>query len=124
DPAGKPGIDKDYIAICVVGLGMDSSCYVLQVVRGHWTVRQMLDAILALNTSLKPDLVLVEDTASGMGLIQLLQEHRIHVRGLRSKDNKETRMSRHQARFEVGRIVLPFEALWLAEFERELLAFP
>jgi hypothetical protein len=33
-------------------------------------------------------------------------------------------MSRHQARFEAGRILLPNEAPWLAEFEAELLAFP
>jgi len=33
-------------------------------------------------------------------------------------------MSRQQGRFEAGRILLPQEALWLADFENELLAFP
>ena len=40
------------------------------------------------------------------------------------KDDKVTRLSHHQARFEAGRILLPKEAPWLAEFESELLAFP
>ena len=33
-------------------------------------------------------------------------------------------MSRQQGRFEAGRILLPNEAPWLADFESELLAFP
>jgi len=92
--------------------------------RGHWTVRQMQEQILALAARWKTDLVIVEDTSTGMGLIQLLQEHRINVLGRRPKDDKETRMLRHQGRFEVGRILLPTEAPWLADFENELLAFP
>lgn len=60
-----------------------------------------------------------------MGLIQLLKEvNGIDVIGRRPKDDKETRMARHQGRFEAGRILLPREAPWLAEFESELLAFP
>jgi predicted phage terminase large subunit-like protein len=70
-------------------------------------------------------LILVEDTSTGMGLIQLLKEHPcINVIGRRPKDDKETRMARQQARFEVGRILLPKEAPWLADFENELLLFP
>jgi predicted phage terminase large subunit-like protein len=41
-----------------------------------------------------------------------------------SKDDKETRMSHHQGRLEAGRLLLPTEAPWLADFERELLSFP
>ena len=33
-------------------------------------------------------------------------------------------MCRHQGRFEAGRILLPNETPWLADFEHELLAFP
>jgi predicted phage terminase large subunit-like protein len=59
------------------------------------------------------------------GLIQLLQEHsRLNVIGRHPKDDKETRLCRHQGRFEAGRILLPVEASWLADFENELLAFP
>src|SRR5205807_9803566 len=65
------------------------------------------------------------DTSSGMGLIQLLQEEPgLNVRGRHPDADKVTRMSRQQGRFEAGRILLPTEALWLADFENELLAFP
>ena len=124
DPAGKAGIHNDYTAIAVVGVRA-KSLHVLQVSRGHWTVMQMREQIVLLATQWQVDLVIIEDTASGMGLIQLLKEvPRLDVLGRKPDTDKETRMSRQQGRFEAGRILLPTEALWLAEFENELLAFP
>jgi len=124
DPAGKAGPRNDYTAITIAGV-YDKHIHLLHVARGHWTVVQMRDQILALAKEWQADLVIIEDTSSGMGLIQLLREHpRVEVIGRHPKDDKETRLSRHQGRFEAGRILLPVEAPWLADFESELLAFP
>jgi predicted phage terminase large subunit-like protein len=124
DPAGKAGIHNDYTAIVIVGV-QQKALHVLQVTRGHWTVMQMREQIIALAAQWQVDLVIVEDTSSGMGLIQLLKEQtRLDIVGRRPDADKETRMSRQQGRFEAGRILLPNEAFWLADFESELLAFP
>ncbi len=124
DPAGKAGVRNDYTAICLAGIDKQT-IHLLYAVRGHWMVLEMRNIILNLPAHWRPDLVLVEDTSTGMGLIQLLKEHPcINVIGRRPKDDKETRMARQQGRFEAGRILLPKEATWLAEFENELLAFP
>ena len=124
DPAGKANIKNDYTAITVVGVDKRES-YLLQVSRGHWSVLEMRDRIKALASQWEATHVIVEDTASGMGLIQILREQtRLSVIGRHPKDDKLTRLSRHQGRFEAGRIFLPAEAPWLAEFEGELLAFP
>ncbi len=124
DPAGKAGASNDYTAIAIVGI-YDKAIHLLHVARGRWTVMQMRERILALTAEWKVDMTIVEDTSSGMGLIQLLKEQRsVSVVGRRPKDDKETRMARQQGRFEAGRILLPSEAPWLAEFENELLAFP
>ena len=124
DPAGKARARNDYTAITIVGV-LKQALYVLHVSRGHWTVMQMRDQIIGLAALWQADLVIVEDTSSGMGLIQLLQEQtRLPVVGRKPDTDKETRMCRQQGRFEAGRIILPNEALWLAEFENELLAFP
>jgi len=86
---------------------------------------QMREEICSLVTEWGVDLAIVEDTSSGMGLIQLLKEElHLNVVGRRPDADKETRMCRHQGRFEAGRIILPNEAPWLADFESELLAFP
>jgi len=85
----------------------------------------MREQIIALAALWQVDLVIVEDTSSGMGLIQLLKEQsRLNVVGRKPDADKETRMCRQQGRFEAGRILLPREAPWLADFENELLAFP
>jgi predicted phage terminase large subunit-like protein len=124
DPAGKAGPRNDYTAITVIGL-QQQAIYLLEVSRGHWVVMQMRDQIIALAARWGVDVVVVEDTSSGMSLIQLLKEQtRLDVVGRQSNVDKETRMSRQQGRFEAGRILLPTEALWLADFENELLAFP
>jgi predicted phage terminase large subunit-like protein len=124
DPAGKAGVHNDYTAITVAGV-QKQALYVLDVSRGHWTVMQMLERIIELAAQWQIDLVIVEDTSSGMGLIQLLKEQtRLNVVGRKPDTDKVTRMSRQQGRFEAGRIVLPTEALWLADFASELLAFP
>ena len=124
DPAGKPGVLNDYTAITIAGV-VNKELHLLHVARGHWSVLQMRDQISALTEQWKPDLVLIEDTSSGMGLIQLLREQTsLSIVGRHPKDDKETRMCRHQGRFEAARVLLPVEAPWLADFESELLSFP
>jgi predicted phage terminase large subunit-like protein len=124
DPAGKAGIKNDYTAITVVGVDA-KELYLLHVDRGHWTILEMQRKIETLASQWAVTHVIVENTASGMGLTQLLQEQTsLPVFGDHPKDDKETRLSRHQGRFEAGRILLPVEAPWLADFENELLAFP
>jgi len=124
DPAGKAGIHNDYTAIAVVGV-QKQALHVLEVSRGHWTVMKMREQIIALAAEWRVDLVIVEDTSSGMGLVQLLKEEpHLDVVGRKPDTDKQTRMSRQQGRFEAGRILLPQEARWLADFENELLAFP
>jgi predicted phage terminase large subunit-like protein len=107
-------------------VGIDSKeLYLLHVDRGHWTILEMQRQIMVLASRWEVTLVIVEDTASGMGLVQLLQEQtQLPVIGQHPTDDKETRLSRHEGRFEAGRILLPTEASWLADFENELLAFP
>jgi predicted phage terminase large subunit-like protein len=122
--SGKPGVLNDYTAITIAGV-VNKELHLLHVARGHWSVLQMRDQISALAQQWKPDLVLIEDTSSGMGLIQLLREQTsLSIVGRHPKDDKETRMCRHQGRFEAARVLLPVEAPWLADFESELLSFP
>jgi predicted phage terminase large subunit-like protein len=124
DPAGKSGTNNDYTAITIVGV-QKQALHLLHVSRGHWTVMQMREQIIALAAQWRVDLIIIEDTATGMGLIQLLYEQtHLEVGGRRPDADKETRLCRHQGRFEAGRILLPIEASWLADFEAELLAFP
>lgn len=124
DPAGKTGVNNDYTAITIVGV-QEKALHLLHVSRGRWTVMQMREQIIALAAQWKVDLVIIEDTSSGHSLIPLLREEPyLDVVGRRPDADKETRLCRHQGRFEAGRILLPTDTDWLADFEAELFAFP
>jgi len=91
DPAGKADAHNDYTAITVFGVH-EKELHLLHAARGHWTVLQMRDQISALAATWGADLIIIEDTSSGMGLIQLLREQpKLSVIGRHPKDNKETR---------------------------------
>jgi predicted phage terminase large subunit-like protein len=125
DPAGKPGPNNDYTAIVIVGIA-DGKFYLLEVIRGRWLVQEMVGQIQFLAQRWRPQFTLIEDTSSGMALLQELRRACPFLNLGRSlpRADKESRMVRHQGCFEAGRVVLPKEAVWLADFERELFAFP
>jgi predicted phage terminase large subunit-like protein len=125
DPAGKNGPRNDYTAVVICGFDSNKEVDLLHVARGHWGLVQMRDRIKVLAREWNVDRVIIEDTASGMGLIQILRDETpLNVIGFRPQGDKESRMRRHEALFEAGRILLPKEETWSADFESELLGFP
>ncbi|MGE0755095.1 MAG: phage terminase large subunit [Alphaproteobacteria bacterium] len=73
----------------------------------------------------KPDVILVEDKASGQQLLQdMRRETGLPLIGVQPKTDKITRFAAVSALCEAGRLVLPRQAPWLASFEQELFMFP
>ena len=125
DPAGKPGEHNDYTAISICGYDDNNNIYQLHMTRGHWTVMEICRQIGLLAREWNVELVLIEDTNSGMGVIQILRESSpFNIVGWTPKETKESRMFQHLGRFEGGRYLLPRKEFWLTDFERELLGFP
>lgn len=124
DPAGKPGPNNDHTALIVAGLSADS-VHVLHASRGHWSPVQTKLRITDLAASYGCNIVMIEDTAGGMGLIQDLRtQSKLSILARRPKGDKVSRLHSVLGMFEAGQIILPDEAPWLADFEKELLGFP
>ncbi|MCW5758204.1 MAG: phage terminase large subunit [Phenylobacterium sp.] len=127
DCAGKDGALNDYSA-CVTALVRGRDVYVLHVWRGQVLMNDLQRQVVALATAFRPDTLLVEDTASGTALIQLLRAERPQSVprpiAITVKLDKVTRLSQACPRIEAGELLLPAEAAWRADFERELLGFP
>jgi predicted phage terminase large subunit-like protein len=125
DPAGKSGVANDYTALVIAGV-IGSTVHILDVARDHWSIMEMIQQIITRARRWNVALVMIEDTSTGMGLIQLLrQQTRLSVIGRQPKGDKVQRVLRQQAKFEAGQVLLPIEeAPWLADFEKELLSFP
>ena len=74
---------------------------------------------------LRPDVVLIEDKASGTQLIQELLADGLHaVTRYRPQSDKVMRMHAQTAMIENGFVHLPEAAPWLAQYVAELTTFP
>ena len=69
--------------------------------------------------------VLIEQAGSGISLIQDLSRFSsLNVIEMVPKQDKASRLMSVSAMIEAGRILIPKEAHWLADFRRELTMFP
>jgi len=73
----------------------------------------------------EPEVILVEDKASGQSLIQDLRlETTWPILAIQPKGDKVARLARVSPMIEAGQVALPEFAPWLADFEREIMGFP
>ena len=75
----------------------------------------------------RPNVVLIEDRASGTQLIQDLRPqlgYRLKPYAPLPQMDKTTRLHAQTALFEGGKVLLPRVAPWLTEYLRELTSFP
>jgi len=68
---------------------------------------------------------LIEDKGSGIQLIQdLSRETCLSVIGVNPQSGKQTRILAQSPKIEAGKVFIPKEAAWLADFQKEALSFP
>src|SRR5262249_21388648 len=73
----------------------------------------------------QPNLILIEDKASGTHLLQDLRtDTRLSLHPVTPSENKVIRALTASAHIEGGQVFIPAVAPWLDEFQREILAFP
>ena len=73
-----------------------------------------------------PHAIVIKDKVAEMGLIQDFHEDAaaLPVIPYMPSGDKETRMRRHSARIESGKLYIPRDADWLDAFEIEVRQFP
>ena len=123
DTAIKAGPQNDYSVITTWMLF--NSCYwLMDVARVRLEYPELKAFVLAQASKHKPTKILIEDAGTGSALIQELRFSELSVVGVKPTGDKQTRMQIAAAKFESGKVFLPRKALWLADFEAELFAFP
>ncbi len=124
DTASKLGATNDYSACTTWGI-CQNNYYLIEVRRDRWEFPDLLRTVMAHAETHHAKTILIEDANSGAALIQSLrQQSQLNIIGVKVTLDKMTRAVQQSAAFEAGRILLPDAASWLAEFEKELLAFP
>jgi len=72
----------------------------------------------------KPHAVLMEESGTAIGLIEELQYDFHGSVAVKPDRDKVARVAIASAKFEAGDVYIPEEAVWLADLEAELFAFP
>jgi predicted phage terminase large subunit-like protein len=126
DTANKSGELNDF-SVCTTWGVYDRRFYLLDVLRKRLNYPELKRMVLEQRKKYFPRETLIEDKASGTQLIQDLKS--IGCYGVRAYPpppgtDKIMRLHAQTARFEAGHVLLPSSASWLAEYVRELTAFP
>lgn len=125
DCAQKPGITNDYSVCATWGLASDG-WYLIDLWRNKVEAPQLYDAAESLYRAHTPNEVVIEDKASGIGLIQFLQQKTAipviaYDPGIA---DKEVRATSATPMVEAGKCSLPIDAPWVEEFIIEHERFP
>ena len=124
DTASKESELADY-SVCTTWGIKGADRYLLDVRREKMDFPKLKRAVLEQIERFKPQIVLIEDKASGIQLIQELRSmgHYI-VKAVKPEGNKIMRLNAQTAAFEGGFVKLPRSADWLDAYILELTTFP
>jgi predicted phage terminase large subunit-like protein len=124
DTANKPSELSDY-SVCTTWGRKGPNTYLRHVYRQRVGFPDLKRAVRELRDLFKPARILIEDKASGVQLVQELQQEGIYqITPIKPLGDKIMRMNAQTARIENGFVWLPKEAPWLADYRAEMSAFP
>ena len=124
DTACKAGELNDW-SVCTTWLIQDNRFYLLDVVRERLEYPALRSRIVASAEQWQTDIVLIEAMNAGLSLIQELRANTsLNIVPITPKDDKATRMMAESPAIESGRVLIPSEAVWLADFQHEMVHFP
>jgi len=103
----------------------DTDIYHIDVIRGRLEVPDLQRQSEAVHLQYRLDETIIEETDIGRALFQELRRHSL-CRPImwRPQFDKTARLLAQSPKFEIGQVLLPRGAPWLADYVAELLAFP
>ncbi len=124
DTANKPSELADYSVCTTWGL-KGPHFYLLNVLRKRLSYPELKRAVIDQDARFSPQAILIEDKASGTGLIQeLIAAGCSRATRFSPAGDKIMRLHAETATIENGFVWLPQEAPWLADYLAEFAAFP
>ena len=127
DTASKAS-ELNNFSVCTTWGKKGKFYYLLSVFRKRLEYPDLKRAVKEQAKLYKPSMVLIEDKASGIQLIQELKrdgEHNLNIKACTPGDKDKTmRLHLQTAAFENGQVFLPKNASWLSDYVNELTGFP
>ena len=124
DTANKATELSDY-SVCTTWGIQGQNIYLLHVHRRRLEYPDLKRGVVDLARSFLPNIILIEDKASGTQLIQELKREGLYqIRGVKVDGDKVMRMHAQTAAIENGFVHLPATGPWLRDYVSELIRFP
>ena len=124
DTANKPDELADY-SVCTTWGRKGKRIYLLNVYRKQIDFPTLVRAVVEQRRQFGANVVLVEDAASGVQLIQQLRSNGAHwVKAIKPEGDKVMRMHAQSTFIENGFVYVPKEAHWLDAYLHEVTTFP
>lgn len=123
DTALKETEIADY-SVATVWVVRKDNCYLVELKRGKYDFPHLLRAALQLKQLFPGASTLIEDRGSGISLLQELRHSGAHAIGIKTDQDKVTRLYTAQPMFESGSVFFPRDVEWVQDLTRELLSFP
>ena len=124
DLASSQGENSDY-SVGTIWHYRHNQFYLLNVVRRKLTYTDLCIEVIHQAMDSGANLVLIEKAGVGPALIEEVQRaSKINIIPIVPTKDKVTRMIPGTADIEAGKVALPADALWRAEFEKECAEFP
>jgi predicted phage terminase large subunit-like protein len=120
------GDENNSFTVCTTWAKCSDGYYLLDVWRDRPSFAGLVKQVLAQKAEWKAKLVIVENKASGISLIEVINEMSTEpwLMWLGPEKGKVERAEQQTVKFEQGRVWLPAQASWLAAYEAELFQFP
>ncbi len=124
DTASKISESAAFSVCVTIGI-KNQLAYIIDVFRRRMEFPTLKEEAIRLYRQFKPDHILVEDKSSGTQLVQEMKDVQMYrVVPVKPNGDKETRLVKHSVKFANGRVRLPEQAHWLADYTHELISFP
>ena len=123
DPGQKPGVSNSRSA-CLDIVVQDDKYFIVHALADQWDYHELEQRVLLRADERKPDVILIEDTGFGTGVIGALKRKNLPVVAVRPEGDKAARLVRHISKFANGQVFLLKTAPGRGMLEDELFAFP
>lgn len=124
DTASKESDLADY-SVCTSWVMQGKNLYLVNVFPEKMEYPALKRRVLAKAQEFQPDVVLIEDKASGIQLVQELNAEGLHVvKAVKPKGDKVARPVAQTPKIENGCVFLPIGMPWVPDYVKELSSFP
>ncbi len=117
--------EKNDYSVCITYTLTNNYIYIIDVLRRRLDYPSLKNTLIKLAKDYEPYEILIEKKSSGTQLLQDLSKQTfLPLVTITPKKSKFDRLNIVLPLIEEGKIVLPYYASWLADFENELISFP